>query len=519
MFENICRTYEGNKIPTRTKWIYSVSGIGRDAVYTIVATFLMIFATEIALGGGKIEEYGAMLGVITGLTIGYRIFDGLNDPFMGVIIEKVHMKTGKYKPWIFIGSLTNLFVVLALFLGPYLIPWCRGWGFVGWYAVFYLLWGMTFTINDISFWSMLPSMSSDEQERAKVTSLVLIFSYLGSFLASFCIPYLSARDVLGYDAYWIMAIVIGIFFVIGQGAVFFFCHEHKRDLVAEKKAERPKFVDMFKVLKNNRYTRTMIISFFTYFLATSVMTALMQNVFYIAIGYNAGKIMFSIFSAMNSLAIALPMLFVPMLLKKIPIKKLFLISATVMLVSIFVFFFYGMPLGNGSYISPTPLMPNSYNLNPAYAVVLSIICFFLFVSQGCVYNTLIIMLTNTIEYNEYKFGRRQESVIFSLRPLSTKLASSLQQGVYTIALMSTGVITIVNGINKLNDQEAPEIDYEKFIIANSNSIQVWTLKLFAVILPLLLLVITLLLVWRCYHIDENKYQEMCKVIEKRKKRR
>lgn len=71
-----------------------------------------------------------------------------------------------------------------------------------------------------------------------------------------------------------MAIVIGVLFVIGQGVVFFFYKEHKRDIEVEKKAERPKFADMFRVLRDNRYTRVMIVSFFCYILRTTVMTAL-----------------------------------------------------------------------------------------------------------------------------------------------------------------------------------------------------------------------------------------------------
>lgn len=517
MFDNLANrigdTYSGKKIPKRTKWIYSVSGIGRDAVYAIVATFLMIFATEVALGDAG-EQYAAMMGVITGLTIGYRLFDGLNDPFMGVIIEKVHMKTGKYKPWIFIGAATNLFTVLALFLGPELFSWCHGWGFVGWFAGFYLLWGMTFTMNDISFWSMLPSLSSDQQERAKVTSLVLIFSYIGSFLASFCIPYLSVPEVLGVDAYWIMAIVVGVLFVVGQGCVFFFCKEHERDTSAEAKAERPKFKDMFVVLKRNRYTRTMIISFICYFLGTSIMNALLMNSFYLSIGYSAGKLMFSIYSIMNSLAVALPMIFVPMILKKVKIKTLFKISMITMLAGLIVFFFYGMPVGNG-YISPSPVVAGTFTLNPAYAVLLALISFVIFVAQGCVYNCVIIMLTNTIEYNEYKFGRREESTIFSLRPLSAKLASSLQQGVYYIALMVTGTMAIIDGISKLNSQSADPAEIEAFIKANTNSSQIWSLKIFTVLIPIALLCVTLFLVWRCYHIDEKMYQEMCTELDKR----
>ncbi len=63
---------------------------------------------------------------------------------------------GKFKPWILIGALLNAVIIVCLFtIRP------SGWGFVAFYSLFYLLWGMTYTMNDISYWGVLPSLSSD----------------------------------------------------------------------------------------------------------------------------------------------------------------------------------------------------------------------------------------------------------------------------------------------------------------------------------------------------------------------
>ena len=130
LFDGASKTYEGDIIPRRTRIIYPISGLGRDAVYAIVTTFLLIFVQEAGYLNTKGSEYVAQFGVITGLIIAYRIFDAINDPLMGVLIEKIHFRTGKFKPWICLGAWLNSVTVLALFAAPALFSWCRGWGFV-----------------------------------------------------------------------------------------------------------------------------------------------------------------------------------------------------------------------------------------------------------------------------------------------------------------------------------------------------------------------------------------------------
>lgn len=89
MVEKIGRSYSGEIIPKRTKWIYTTSGLGRDAVYAMVSVFLITFITKAGYLQGN---YEAMFATISGIIIGYRIFDAINDPFMGVIIENVILK-------------------------------------------------------------------------------------------------------------------------------------------------------------------------------------------------------------------------------------------------------------------------------------------------------------------------------------------------------------------------------------------------------------------------------------------
>lgn len=528
---NISRTYKDDIIPRRTKWIYTVSGLGRDAVYAMVSVFLLTFIQEAGYLSKDPAQYAAMFAVISGLIIGYRVFDAINDPFMGVIIEKVHFKTGKYKPWIFLGALTNTIVVLALFLTPAFCDWCHGWGFVAWFAVFYLLWGMTFTMNDIAFCSMLPSLSSNEQQRAKITSLLMIFENGGSFLVSLLIPMMAkpeANGGLGTKAYWIGALIIGGLFVIGQGALFLFCHEHERDLKAEKKADPPHFKDMIDILVKNKLVRIMAIVVFIWFVSLFTLNGLLQNVFYLSVGYSAGKDLMSYFSFVQIAAIVLPMLFMPRILEKVPKMKVFKISISAMIISYFLFFIYGSPIGGqGASLAPAiNFGDSSLNANSAaYASILFIITFVMFVANSCTYNVIYLFMENTVEYNEYRFGQRKEAVIFSLRPFATKMASSIQILITDAALFSTGFINVSSKINQINDDiehgvvqpEEGAKQLEQLMADASNNLgMIYGMRVWCVIVPAVLLIITMFLLVKFYDLSDSDYRKMCKEIKKRR---
>lgn len=128
------------RLSKRNLWGYSMGGIGRDMAYQLVNTYLLTFIT---FTKGLSNTEFAMVGVIMVIC---RIFDGCNDPFMGSLIEITRTKIGKFKPWILAGVFTNVAVIIALFCVP-----LRGTSYLIFFAFGYLLWGMTYTMNDISY--------------------------------------------------------------------------------------------------------------------------------------------------------------------------------------------------------------------------------------------------------------------------------------------------------------------------------------------------------------------------------
>ena len=152
-----------NKLSFREKYSYGIGALGKDLAYAIVSSYLMIYFTD-AIGLNP-----AFVGV---LFLVARMWDAFNDPMMGMVVDNTRSKWGKFRPWILIGTVVNAAVIVFLFKKPNL----EGNALYVYYSVMYILWGMTYTIMDIPYWSMIPSLSSDKEEREKISVIPRIFA-------------------------------------------------------------------------------------------------------------------------------------------------------------------------------------------------------------------------------------------------------------------------------------------------------------------------------------------------------
>ena len=162
------------KLLSRNKWTYSLGGIGRDMIYQLVATY---FITYIQFSGLNLSA--AQFSVIGILLVVGRVWDGINDPIMGGIVDNTRSKWGKFKPWILLGALlTGVAVILMFNYRP------SGWNFVIFFGVIYFFWEIAFTLNDIPYWSLLPNLASNKKSRDQITMMVVVFAAVGAFIAN-----------------------------------------------------------------------------------------------------------------------------------------------------------------------------------------------------------------------------------------------------------------------------------------------------------------------------------------------
>lgn len=496
MFKN--KTFEG-EVPKLTKWLYSSSGMFRDMAYNFVSMFLLMFAQYSGLGKvDDINEYIAMYSVITIIIVVLRIWDGFNDPIMGFIIEKCHFKSGKYRPWIFIGALTNSIVTFLMFwLGVH------GWTYVIMFGVFYFLWDFTYTMNDISFWSVLPSLSDNEKVRANITTILSIFISIGSFIAGGLVPILSSN--FGYTiSYKAFSLFTSITFFLSQLILVIFMKERKRSEEVEHSSETMHFKDIFTVIFKNSQIRSSIIGVLLYYTGSTILIAMGLNYFYFNFGYTeAGNYQFQ-FTVVYAVSTFISQFLFPVLIHKFNIKQktLFEVSCVVTCIGYLLLFGY-------VFLDPVEFFP-----------LMCLLGFIIFFFQNFTCLILYIMIQDAIEYNEYKFNERRESAVFSLRAFTAKLASSAQQGVMYVFLLLGGLYGIsqtistaeAEAIAKYGEENVNKIAEEVAKIASSitgaDNIELMSRVIFQIgfaIIPFILTLACHIVIRKSYKINETNH--------------
>lgn len=499
-------TYNGDIVPRKTKWIFCSVSLARDAAYSLISAFLLTYITF--SGVLTHDQYAAQYSVISIFIVVARIWDGLNDPIMGWIIEKVHFKMGKYKPWILVGGIGNTLVILALFL---IRP--TGWGFVAFFCVFYFLWDFVFTMNDLGYWSMLPSLTSDEKERRSITTWMSIFISIGTFAVYGAVPSL-VRTGHAAEDYGLIAIIVAMAFLLSQLILVFFAQEHERDEKQNQISESTKFTDMFRMFKNNSQLRWSTLSILLYYCGSSLVIGFGLNYFYLTFGYgpsNGGAIQ-TIFTAMFAVGTLLAQFFFPLLSKKFKMRTIYTFSFILIAIGYISFFLLGFPLFGAK--------PIAYG-NLTWLIYICAVI--IFSGQGFFNLIQLIYMQNSIEYNEWKTGERKESTASSLRPLTAKFGSATQQLVLWATLLGSGLLEISNSISdselKVNFGDLTAEQAATDISNAIGGIQSWQMVMMGigmVLVSLLLIAVAYFVVHKFYFIDEKKYKEICDDIAKRK---
>lgn len=404
----------------KNKWLFSVSGIGRDMSYQLIAAFLLTYIQfGMTLSIAQFTTLSLLIGVLG------RVWDAINDPVMGAIIEGTHMKFGKFRPWILIGAVLTGLIIILMFN----VQSLTGWGFVAFMIVVYLLWETTFTMNDIGYWSMLASLSSKKEQRNSVTMLTVVFAGVGAFAAQGGISFLYPGNV--QQAFSWISIAIAVIFVAMQVVMVLLIKERPRDQM--EKNEKISVKQMWNTIKNNDQILWMTLVMLFYNIGSSMLVGLAYNLYFLEIGYDGNAIVFiAIFGIFNIVS----QLFYPKLSAKLGRKKLQNISIVLACVG-----YLGIAL-----LGWTNILP--FNL-----ITLSVFGVLVFVGQAWYYMACIINMTNCVEYNEYKRGERNEAVVSTLRPFMAKFADALKYAVVTLVLVASTVYGLSQNISTMEGQK------------------------------------------------------------------
>ncbi len=300
------------KLNMREKISYGLGAVGKDMVYMLSATYVLYYYQDI-MGVSAIA-----MGIILLVA---RVFDAFNDPVMGVLVARTRTRWGKFRPWLFVGTLLNAIVLFVMFSAP---PALNGAGLVAYAAIFYILWGMTYTMMDIPFWSMIPAFTEGGKERENLTTLARSCSGVGSALIT-VITMMSVYALGGGNervGFKWFALIVAVLFLVFEA---FTCLNIREKSTVDM--ESPSVGQMLKALVQNDQAMAVVITIVLINCAVYITSNLVIYFFKYDFGgsgwYNSYTV-FNIFG--GAMQIVAMMIFFPVLRKFFSTVKIFYIS-------------------------------------------------------------------------------------------------------------------------------------------------------------------------------------------------
>ncbi len=441
------------KIGGAEKAAYGFWGFGSDLVFQTITIYLTYFYTDI---------FGITAAQVTALFLAARVWDAVNDPLMGAIVEKCHFKHGKYIPW-FVGLCIPYGISTIL---VFTTPASIGKVAYAWFT--YILFGMLFTGIIIPVTSLSSSMTQDPLERAKLNSFRMFCSGIGGVGCSILVPVLSEKlGTTPQNGYQRAMIVLSVIMVISFLTAGKMCKERVPESVLDK-SEPFRWKDLPVQITKNKP----LLILFIMFLSAYTYNILVSSVGTYFVTYNInGEISMATWSLLQTLPSIVPMLFVPAIAKRIGKKMVVITGCVISAIGMLLF----------------AVMPA--NAIMGFCIGKSLGAF----GYGMTLATIWSTLPDCVEYGEYKTGRRCGGLVFSLASFSIKISMTIAGIVPTIVF--SFVDYVPNGVQ--------------------NASCLLAIKMMNSLIPAIVLIIGIL-AYTKYELTEKRFDEIVEELAKRR---
>ena len=380
------------KLTGKEKVSYGLGAVGKDMVYMLSASYILYYYQDI-LGVSAIA-----MGIIL---MAARVFDAFNDPIMGVIVAKTRTRWGKFRPWLLVGTTLNAILLFFMFAAP---PTLSGSGLVAYAAVTYVLWGVTYTMMDIPYWSMIPAFTEGGKERENLSTLARSCAGVGSAIVTIvtmqCVYIFGQGDERTGFRYF--ALLVAVLFVV---CIVITCVNIKEKSTVD--IDAPSVKQMFGALLQNDQAMTVVITIVLLNCSIYITSNLVIYFFKYDFGGAGWYDAYTLFNTFGGgVQILSMMLFYPLLRRFLTTIQVFYLS-------------FGMAV-----MGYVVLLVLAFT-NMSSVFLLFIPAFFIFAANGILTVLTTVFLANTVDYGEWKNNRRDESVIFSMQTFVVKLASGV----------------------------------------------------------------------------------------------
>ena len=411
---------EKSKGQMKSRLSYAAGAFGNDVFYATLSTYFIMFVTTHLFNTGDPKQNSHYVLLITNIISILRILEVFIDPLIGNMIDNTNTKYGKFKPWVVGGGIISSIALLLLFTDLGGLNKTNPFLYLVLFGIIYLVMDVFYSIKDIGFWSMIPALSLDSHEREKMATFARIGSTIGANIVGVAIMpivlFFSMTNSSGSgdkSGWFWFAFIVALIGVITSIAVGIGTREVESKL--RDNNEKTSLKQVFKVLGKNDQLMWLSLGYWFYGLGINTLNALQLYYFTFILG-DSGK--YSILYGLNTVVGLVSVSLFPSLAGKFNRKRLFYGCIAVMLGGIGIFSIAGTSL---------PMILTAAEL--------------FFIPQPLVFLVILMIISDSVEYGQWKLGHRDESLTLSVRPLVDKLGGAMSNWLVSTIAVAAGMTT------------------------------------------------------------------------------
>lgn len=454
---------------------YALGAFGHDIYYATLSTYFMIFVTKAMFTGAPKETQVKMIGLVTTLVVGIRLVEIVFDPIIGGVIDNTKTRWGKFRPWLCFGGTVSAICLAMLFTNFFGLATSSQTGFTIVFIIVFIILDCTYSFKDIAFWSMIPALSEDSGERGKLATFARFGSSLGANgttlavvpIVSFFTLMVTGHSGQAASGWFAFGLIAAIIYGVTSWIAALGTKEENSALRQQK--EKTSIKDIFSALTKNDQLMWLALAYILFAIGYVATTAVLMLYFQYVIGNIAAFSIVGIVSAICGI-ISVPLF--PVITKSISRKYVYIIGIVSMLIGYLLFS-----------TAPSNLMP----------VIIIGLVFFYFPYQ-LIFISVLMTISDSVEYGQWKNGVRNEAVTLSLRPLLDKIAGALSNGI-------VGFISVTCGM--IGNAKASDITAKGIV----------TFKVYAFYLPAALMIVSAIIFFLKIKLTEKKHAEIVKELE------
>ncbi|MDO5520101.1 MAG: melibiose:sodium transporter MelB [bacterium] len=447
-----------NKLSWISKLSFGIGAFGKDAVYAIVGTFLLYYLTDIKMVAP------AFVGT---LFLVARIWDAFNDPFMGMVVDNTRSKFGKFRPWIMIGTVLNAIVLVFLYSNFNM----SNTAYLVFVSIFYILWGMTYTIMDIPYWSMVPALSSNIDERNQMAAIPRFFASFAWLVVGsgglYIVKFLgNGNEATGFSRF---ALIISLLFIVASIITVL----NVKERVVATTQEKTTVKQMIHVLVKNDQVKVILGIALFFNIAYQLSNSF--AIYYFKYVTGSPKALYTVYSGVAGFAQMGALALFSNFVKKFGKKTTFMVGSICPVVG------WVILLVGGAVI-------------PKNALFVGVCSAIVNAGIGFMLAQVTVILSEVVDYGEFKLKTRNESILFSMQTFVVKFAGAFSGFISGVGLTIIGYV--------------PD--------TTQSSGAILGMRILMIALPSLLSMSCLFIYKRSYKLNDTYYRNMIDILEERK---